>query len=140
MKRSLTGSTSWSGGAKDMTVLLKRFWQKRIKDVWNRPGFEVEPILLDLDKPSQADVNAWEKDELVWRPQLNLLTYHRPTYKQWIFKFWTQIYSGVPTDVFAHEFGHQLGLDDESTSTTRRATRRGSTRLASARRASIPGS
>ena len=36
-----------------------------------------------------------------------------PHYKRWSLKFWTHIYSGVPTDVFAHEFAHNMGLDDE---------------------------
>lgn len=113
VKRSLSATTSWSHGKQTMPTLLKRWWQKKIKDVWSRPGFEVEPILVDLDKPSAAQLDAWEKDELVWHPQLNMITFHRPTYKRWAFKFWSQIYSGVPTNVFAHEFAHNMGLDDE---------------------------
>ncbi|MDQ3566362.1 MAG: hypothetical protein M3436_20555 [Pseudomonadota bacterium] len=91
---------------------LREFYANAITRVWNRPGFKIEPVLLDHGEGTEAQINAWDKDNITWELRLNLMPDHRASYKRWAFK-WNNMYTGVPAHVIAHEFGHKLGFDDE---------------------------
>jgi hypothetical protein len=96
----------------NILVHLRRFFASAIKRVWDRSGFRIEPVLVDLGEGTEAQRNAWQKDKLVWEVRMNLKPRHRTSYRRWVFK-WNPMYSGLPVHVIAHEFGHLLGLDDE---------------------------
>lgn len=91
---------------------LREFYAHALTRVWDRPGFRIEPVLIDHGEGSEAEINAWDKDGITWELRLNLMPDHRASYKRWAFK-WNNMYTGVPPHVIAHEFGHKLGLDDE---------------------------
>jgi hypothetical protein len=91
---------------------LRKFFANALIRVWNRPGFRIEPILLDHGEGTEAQINAWDKDGITWELRLNLKPDHRASYKRWAFK-WNNMYTGVPAHVIAHEYGHKLGFDDE---------------------------
>lgn len=97
---------------KSILAHLKEFYRQSITRAWNRPGFTVEPVIIGTDKASQAELNAWRTDETIWKLQLNLDPSHRASFKRWLFK-WNHMYTGSPSAVIAHEFGHIIGLDDE---------------------------
>lgn len=99
-------------GGTNILVHLKEFYRQSIQRAWNRPGFTVEPILIGKDKVSQAELNAWRTDETIWKLHINLKPGHRASFKRWSAK-WNHMYSGLPSAVIAHEFGHIIGLDDE---------------------------
>lgn len=112
-------------GDKSIQNHLRVFWRDTIREVWNRPGFRIDPVLLDCDRdtpdgtvnPCPTDVtheqrNAWEKDETIWHLYMNQKPQHRPSFKRWIAK-WNFMHTGVGSPTITHELGHYLGLDDE---------------------------
>ncbi len=96
----------------NILVHLRQFFARALKRVWDRPGFRIEPVLLDLGEGSEAQRNAWKKGKLIWNIRMNLRPRHRTSYKRWVFK-WRPMYSAIPAHVIGHEFGHWMGLDDE---------------------------
>jgi len=92
---------------------LRQYFADSLKSVWDRTGwFRIEPVLLDHGEGTASDIHAWEKDGIVWELRLNLDPSSRASYKRWTFK-WNHMYTGVPSHVIAHEFGHKLGFGDE---------------------------
>ena len=91
---------------------VRRFYADSITRVWNRPGFRVQPVLIDHGEGTQAQINAWDQDGITWELHLNLIPDHRASYKRWTMK-WNHMYTGVPSHTIAHEYGHKMGLDDE---------------------------
>jgi len=101
-----------SVGGKTVLKHVQEFFAQSIQRAWTRPGFTVEPVIIGIDKATPTELNAWRKDETIWKLQLNLKPSHRASFKRWLFK-WNHMYSGLPSAVIAHEFGHIIGLDDE---------------------------
>lgn len=99
-------------GGKRILRHLREFFADALIRLWNRPGFEIEPVLLDHGEATDAEINAWDKDGITWELRLNLKPDHRASFKRWAFK-WNNMYTGLPAHVIAHEFGHKMGFDDE---------------------------
>lgn len=103
-----------------MTILrhLRAFWKRNIRTVWNRPGFIIRPLFVECanqgacDEVEENRLRTWKKDKTIWQVHFNLFPMQRAAYKRIVGK-WNNIYTGSASWVVAHEFGHQLGLDDE---------------------------
>ncbi|MGM0578602.1 MAG: Dickkopf N-terminal cysteine-rich domain-containing protein [Myxococcota bacterium] len=99
-------------GGTDLTTHFMEYWRSTIEAYWSRPGLRVEVVLLDVDTVDDDVARSFKKFRTTWKVKLNHNPGGRPTYRAVAFKP-RGLYSGLPVEVIAHEFGHTIGLDDE---------------------------
>ncbi len=99
-------------GGKAPDALLFRYWQTQIETFWTRPGFAVRLRVVNLGDVDDLTLKGYDKDGVTWEVRFNDLPETRALYKAVPFRP-HPLFSGLPATTFVHEFGHQLGNDDE---------------------------
>lgn len=93
-----------------VTELIKRFWIKHIENKWSHKWFIVRA--LDVETIGTNALKRHKKENTIWHVKFNMNPNVTARYKAAVL-FPHPMYVGINTNGLVHEFGHQLGLDDE---------------------------
>jgi hypothetical protein len=95
------------------TTWLMKFWQKHIQDFWSHDGFKVRIRVVNLGEIDEITLKGYTKGDVVWHVRMD----NHETQTTARFRGYPTnprpIYVGTDWGTFVHEFGHELGLDDE---------------------------
>ena len=86
---------------------LMLYWKKYIEKYWTRPGLKLTFI------PTNLKGRKGISRRFIWPIRFNHLPEGRATYRPLFLIKPFPLYTGIPKEVFTHEAGHMLGLNDE---------------------------
>ncbi len=94
-------------------VWVMDFWKRKIEKYWSHSGFELRaPVWNFAGEINDIRYKKFKKAGIVWHVRFNMNKNVMPRYKGSII-FPHPLYIGLDSKGIVHEFGHQLGLDDE---------------------------
>lgn len=109
--------------SKPATEWLMHYWRNVVSKTWSRPdgSFQMKVIVANFvgraGEVDEDDLELLRQNDVVFEVELHhnedrTNNMYRPIEVAGI-KIYKAIYTGIPPDTVAHEFGHSLGLDDD---------------------------